>query len=256
MIDLNADVGESFGAWRLGDDAGLMPFITSANVACGLHAGDPGTLRATIGLAAQHRVAVGAHPGYADLQGFGRRAMELAPREVEDLVLYQLGAAYAFARHAQVAFEHVKPHGALYNRAARDMATAEAIARAIAAFDKRLILVGLAGSALIDAGRQAGLRVAREGFADRAYEPDGMLRSRSLPDAVLVETSDVVAQALALATTGAVRSVGGTQVQVHADTICLHGDTPGAVEHARAVRHGLERAGVQVRPLREVLGQS
>lgn len=253
MIDLNADVGESLGTWQLGDDAGLMPFITSANVACGLHAGDPTTLRATVRLASQHGVAVGAHPGYPDLQGFGRRAMELSVDEIEAVVLYQLGAAYAFARATQVELQHVKPHGALYNRAARDMAAAEAIARAIAVFDNRLILVGLAGSALVEAGRQAGLVVAREAFADRAYEPDGMLRSRTLPGAVLTETSDVVRQALAIATMGRVWSVDGEQVELSADTLCLHGDTPGAVAHALAVRAGLEQGGVRLGTLREVL---
>lgn len=253
MIDLNADVGESFGAWHLGDDAGLMPFITSANVACGLHAGDPGTLWATISLARQYDVAVGAHPGYPDLAGFGRREMELSAREIEDMVLYQLGAAYAFARAASHELQHVKPHGALYNRAARDSIVAEAIVRAIAAFDQGLILVGLAGSLLVEVGRQVGLQVAQEAFADRAYEPDGTLRSRTLPGAVLSDTSAVVEQAIAIAMRGCVQSVDGATVAVRADTICLHGDTPGAVAHARAVRAGLEQAGVSLRPLREVL---
>jgi UPF0271 protein len=254
VIDLNADVGESFGAWHLGDDARLMQFITSANVACGFHAGDPATLRTTIRLAVEHGVAAGAHPGYNDLPGFGRRAIEMSARDIEDMVLYQLGATFAFAHAAGVDLDHVKPHGALYNRAAEDMATAAAIARAVAAFDDGLILVGLAGSALIDAGRQEGLLVAREAFADRVYEPHGMLRSRSLPGAVLTETADVVRQALAIATVGRVRSVDGVQVEVIADTICLHGDTPGAVEHAHAVRIALEQAGVEVTRLRRVLG--
>lgn len=253
MIDLNADVGESFGAWSLGDDAGVMQFITSANVACGLHAGDPATLRTTIRLAQQHGVAVGAHPGYPDLAGFGRREMELSFREIEDTMLYQLGAAYAFARATRSELQHVKPHGALYNRAARDRVVAEAIARAIAAFDPGLILVGLAGSALIDAGQQVGLPVAQEAFADRAYEPDGMLRSRKLPGSVLTDLADIVRQAIAIATLGRVQSVNGEHVGVHADTICLHGDTPGAVAHAQAVRAGLEQAGVTISPLREVL---
>lgn len=253
MIDLNADVGESFGTWHLGDDAGLMPFITSANVACGLHAGDPTTLRTTISLARQNDVAVGAHPGYPDLAGFGRRDMELSAREIEDMVVYQLGATYAFARAASCELQHVKPHGALYNRAARDRLVADAIVRAIATFDRRLILVGLAGSLLVEAGRQGGLQVAQEAFADRDYEPDGTLRSRALPGAVLTDTNAIVEQAIAIATRGCVQSVDGVTVAVRADTICLHGDTPGAVAHARAVRAGLEQAGVRLRPLREVL---
>jgi UPF0271 protein len=256
MIDLNADVGESFGAWRLGDDAGLMPALSSANIACGWHAGDPATLRATVDLARRHGVAVGAHPGYPDLQGFGRRAMELSLSDIEDLVLYQLGAAFAFARAAGVELQHVKPHGALYNRAAVDAEVASAIARAVAAFDRTLILVGLAGSAAVEAGQRCGLQVAREAFADRGYEPDGTLRSRTLPGAVLTETAAVVRQAIEIATNGRVRSVTGEPVEVGADTICLHGDTPGAVAHARAVRRGLEQAGSAVRSLREVLGRS
>ena len=256
MIDLNADVGESFGAWRLGDDAGLMSALSSANIACGWHAGDPATLRTTVDLARRHGVAVGAHPGYPDLQGFGRRAMELSLSDIEDLVLYQLGAAFAFARAAGVELQHVKPHGALYNRAAVDADVASAIARAVAAFDRTLILVGLAGSIAVEAGQRCGLPTAREAFADRGYEPDGTLRSRMLPGAVLTETAAVVRQAIEIATTGRVRSVTGEPVEVGADTICLHGDTPGAVEHARAVRVGLEQAGIAVRPLHEVLGGS
>jgi UPF0271 protein len=214
------------------------------------------TLRATIALAGRHGVAVGAHPCYPDLNGFGRRAMDLSAGEIEDLVLYQLGAAYAFARAAGVEMQHVKPHGALYNRAAQDLPAAEAIARAIATFDRRLILVGLAGSALVEAGRQAGLPVASEAFADRVYEPGGTLRSRTRPGAVLGSTDDVVRQAIAIATEGRVRSVDGDDVSLKADTICLHGDTPGAVAHARAVRAGLERAGVRIGSLRAVLGIS
>ncbi|HPH97499.1 MAG TPA: 5-oxoprolinase subunit PxpA [Anaerolineaceae bacterium] len=235
-IDLNSDLGESFGAYRLGDDAAMMPLITSANVACGFHAGDPLVMAATLRLARAAGVAVGAHPGYPDLQGFGRRDMDLTPEEAEACVLYQLGALAAFARAEGVDLVHVKPHGALYNQAARSPALAAAVARAVARFSPGLILVGLAGSALITAGREAGLRVAAEAFPDRAYNPDGSLRSRRLPGAVLEAPAEVAAQALNLAQNG----VNGQPV----DTLCLHGDNPAAVEHARAVNETLTTAGL------------
>src|SRR5512142_1723307 len=184
-MDLNCDMGESFGRYTLGDDASIMPFITSANIACGLHAGDPLVMRLTVRLAKEHGVAVGAHPGWPDLQGFGRRAMSLTPEETEAFILYQVGALSAFARLEGIELRHVKAHGALYNQAVKDRSLAEAIARAVKAFDRQLILVGLAGSAMIDAGLEAGLRVANEAFPDRRYEPDGTLMSRQRPEAVL-----------------------------------------------------------------------
>lgn len=184
MIDLNCDMGESFGRYALGHDEAIMPFITSANIACGFHAGDPLVMAKTVALAVRHGVAVGAHPGYPDLQGFGRRSMDLSPDEVESIVLYQVGALAGFARAAGAELAHVKPHGALYNQAATDRASAQAIARDVARFSKNLILVGLAGSVLIEAGVEAGLRVANEGFPDRAYNPDGTLTSRRMPGAV------------------------------------------------------------------------
>src|SRR5687768_10692580 len=184
-VDLNADVGESTGAQRYGDDEGVMPHITSANVACGFHAGDPGVMRATVALARAHGVAVGAHPGFPDLVGFGRREMQATPREVEDLVVYQIGALAAIAAAEGVALQHVKPHGALYNMAGRDAALADAIARATACVDRSLILFGLPGSQLTRAGTRAGLRTASEAFADRAYRPDGALMPRDQPGAVI-----------------------------------------------------------------------
>jgi 5-oxoprolinase (ATP-hydrolysing) subunit A len=255
VIDLNCDAGESFGHWTLGDDAALIPHVTSVNIACGFHAGDPAVIRCTVELARHNDVAVGAHPGYPDLPGFGRRAMDLSPQEIEDAVLYQIGAVSAFARAAGVPLTHVKPHGALYNRAARDDVVAGAIARAVVHFGDDLILVGLAGSALISAGRSAGLQVAREGFADRAYEPDGSLRSRTLDGAVLYDTGAIVAQAIKLARDGRVRTTDG-ELRLEIDTICLHGDTPGAARLAQALRDGLERAGVPVRPLPDVVGRA
>jgi len=238
-IDLNADVGESFGAWTLGEDATLIPIVSSINVACGFHAGDPATIERTIALAVRAGVAIGAHPGYPDLVGFGRRRMDLSTTELEAALIYQLGAVAAFARAAGTELRHVKPHGALYNLAARDDRTAEAIARAVKLVSADLVLVGLAGSIAIDAGRAFGLVVAEEAFADRAYEPDGSLRSRDLPDAVIDDPARCAEQALAIVLDGRIR----------ADTVCVHGDRPGATDRARAVRRALEGARVEIRPL-------
>ena len=246
-IDLNADVGESLGPWPMGDDERLIPLVTSANVACGFHAGDPATIERTIRLAAASGVAVGAHPGYPDLAGFGRRDMAMAPADLEAAIVYQVGAVAAFARDAGVALRHVKPHGALYNAAAADPTLAETIARAVRRCSSELVLFGLAGSALLDAGRAAGLAVAAEAFPDRAYEPDGRLRSRSQAGAVIADSGEVARRALAMATTGRIEAWDGATVALAADTLCLHGDTPGAVEHARAVRAALEAAGVTLR---------
>ena len=245
-IDLNCDLGESFGRYRLGDDAAMMQWITSANVACGFHAGDPQVMAETVALAVKHKVALGAHPGYPDLQGFGRRQMALTPDEVTQIILYQLGALAAFAKAAGVPLAHVKPHGALYNFAARDQATAEAIASAVAAFDPNLILVGLAGSKSIEAGEQAGLQVANEGFPDRAYLPSGELMPRSQPGAVITEPEAVAANAVRLAREGI--SVAGKKVRI--DTLCLHGDNPQAAANAKRVRQSLEEEGIIVRSLK------
>jgi UPF0271 protein len=247
-IDLNADVGESFGDWRLGDDEALMPSVSSANVACGFHAGDPGVIRRTIALAQAHGVSVGAHPGYPDLAGFGRRDMALSPAEVTDLVLYQVAALAGMAAAAGVRLAHVKPHGALYNRAARDEAAAAAIARAVALVDRNLVLFGLAGSRLLEAGRREGLTVAAEAFADRGYEADGRLRARDLPGALVTDADLVVSRVMQMITSRSIAAVGGSTVAIEADTICLHGDTPGAAALARRVRQGLEAHGVRIAP--------
>jgi len=249
QVDLNCDVGESYGAYRFGADDALMPWITSANVACGYHAGDPLVMDETVRLAVRHGVGIGAHPGFPDLLGFGRRAMQLAPGEVENYVLYQVGALAAFARAAGAELAHVKPHGALYNVAARDVEMARAVVRGVARAGSDLILVGLAGSALLEAAREAGLAVASEGFADRAYNPDGTLRSRRLPGALLESPAAAAEQALRIARDGTVTSHTGEEVSLHVDTICLHGDTPAALEIAQAIRHRLAQAGVEVAPL-------
>ncbi len=248
-MDLNSDVGESFGAYTIGADADLMPLITSANIACGFHAGDPSVMDRTVGLARTNGVQVGAHPGYPDLVGFGRRALDATPAEIENLVLYQIGALSAFARALGVTLRHVKAHGALYNVAARDLRVARAIARGVARFDMSLILVGLANSALIDAAQELGLRAAREGFCDRAYNADGTLRSRREPGAVHDSPERAAAQAVQLARDHAVTTYDGQTLALEVDTLCLHGDTPHAVEFARAIRAALNQAGVKVTAL-------
>lgn len=248
-IDLNSDLGESFGPWPMGQDGALMDSISSANVACGFHAGDPGTMRATVALAKEKGVAVGAHPGFQDLVGFGRRDMKATPAEVEDLVLYQVSALAGMASALGVRLQHVKAHGALYNMACRDRALADAIAKAVAAFDRSLILFGLPSSQLLRAGQAAGLRIAAEAFADRAYDPDGSLTSRTKPGSVIHDTQTVVERAIKMARDKQVIAVDGSTIVLQADTICLHGDTPGAADHARAVRKGLEAAGIRVASL-------
>jgi UPF0271 protein len=248
-IDLNADVGESYGAYSIGSDAALMPSITSANVAAGFHGGDPSVLRKTIRLAKQHGVAVGAHPGFPDLAGFGRRELTVSPAEAEDFVLYQIAAVGGVASAEGVPLQHVKPHGALYNVAARDSALAAAIARAITAFDRRLILFAPFDSALYNAGLAAGLGVAAEAFADRAYEPDGSLVSRRKPGAVIHDRESVVGRALQMARSRQVTAIDGTVVPLDVDTICVHGDTPGAAALAATLRGALDAAGVIVRAI-------
>ena len=239
-------MGESFGRWELGADAAVMPHITSANIACGAHAGDPAVMRATLKLASRHGVACGAHPGFADLAGFGRREIPVTPTEAGDLVLSQIGALAAIARSEGMTLAHVKPHGALYNMAARDRKLAEALAAAIASFDRSLVFFGLAGSGMLDAGRAAGLTVAAEGFADRSYEPDGSLTPRSSAGSVIHDIDTVVQRAVVMARDGRVRARTGVEIPLQVDTICVHGDTPGAAALAAALRQGLESTGIVV----------
>ena len=245
-IDLNCDMGESFGPWPMGADEQVMPHITSANVACGAHAGDPVVMRRTVRMAKRAGVAVGAHPGFADLQGFGRREMIVDPAELEASLIAQIGALSALARAEDTTLQHVKPHGALYNMAARDRGLSDAIARAVAAVDRRLMLFGLPNSPMLDAARAAGLRVASEGFADRSYQPDGSLTPRSRSGAVIHDVDAVVARAVRMATEGVVLTADGDEVRLRVDTICVHGDTPGAAELVRRIRDGLRQASVSV----------
>ncbi len=248
-IDLNCDMGESFGAYTLGADEALMPLITSANIACGFHAGDPLVIDRTVALAERHGVAVGAHPSFPDLAGFGRRKMQLSATEIENVVLYQIGAMAAFCTAHGVALVHVKAHGALYNMAASDAAIAGAIARAIARFDRRLVMVGLASSQVIaDAASEEHLAFAREAFADRAYNPDGTLQSREIPGSLITDPARAAKQAVELAQ-GFVVAHDGTRVLIDGQTICLHGDNPAALANAQAVRRALADAGIEVKPL-------
>lgn len=248
-VDLNCDLGEGFGRYHLGQDEAMMPWITSANVACGFHAGDPEVMARTVKWAQGHGVAVGAHPGYPDLQGFGRRDMDLSPHALAAAICYQLGALSAFTRMAGTKLVHVKPHGALYNLAARDTSTALTIAEAVWSFDPRLILVGLAGSELVRAGQDVGLRAANEGFPDRAYLPDGQLMPRNQVGAVLTEPDRVAENAVRLVTEGIYHN--GKVITI--DTLCLHGDNASAVKNAQLVRRELQWAGVEFKPLTEVL---
>jgi len=248
-IDINSDVGESFGAYTIGHDAGLMRSITSANIAAGFHGGDPSVLRETIRQAKTHGVAIGAHPGFPDLVGFGRRELNVTPKEAEDFVLYQVAAVAGVAAAEGATLQHVKPHGALFNMAVRNAELSAAIARAVAAIDRSLILFGLPGSEILNAGRAAGLRVAAEVFADRAYEPDGSLASRRKPGSVIHDPDAVVARAVRMATDRTVVATDGSVVKLDADTMCVHGDTPGSDDLAAKIRAGLEAAGVTVKAI-------
>ena len=248
-IDLNCDLGESFGAWQMGNDAAMIDLATSVNVACGFHAGDADTMRKTVQLAKTRGVSIGAHPGYRDLHGFGRRPVAgLSAAEIENLVAYQIGALQAVATLAGHKVTHVKAHGALSNVACEDDMTARAIASAIKAVDRNLKFVVLANTRLVTAGEAAGLPLVHEVFADRAYEDDATLVSRRKPGAVLHDTAQIAERVVRMVQDRAVVSVSGKTIKVQLDTVCIHGDTPGAVEIARAVRQALKDSGIEVRP--------
>ncbi len=246
-IDLNCDIGESFGAWKMGNDAELMRVVSSANIACGFHAGDATAIRKTIELALQNGVAVGAHPSYPDLQGFGRRPMTLAPGEIFDLVLYQIAAVEGICRAMGGKLHHVKPHGALYNQAAGDQTIAREVAEAVFALDSKLILYGLSGSLLLTEAADAGLRTASEVFADRSYQDDGSLTPRSHPEALIADTEKAIDQALEMAGEHRVTALSGKTIEIKPDTICIHGDGESAVQIARAIRDAIKRAGITIR---------
>lgn len=245
-VDLNCDMGESFGAYKMGRDEEILPWVTSANIACGYHAGDPATMRRTVQAALRQGVAVGAHPGLPDLAGFGRRNMDISPQEAYDLTVYQIGALQGFLQAQGGRMQHVKPHGALYNMAAVDRALAEAVAEAVYKVDPQLFLFGLAGSELVKAGERIGLRTAHEVFADRTYQADGTLTPRRDARALIEDAEEAARQVIRMVKEGKVQSLQGTDVPVQAHTVCLHGDGPHALDFAKRIRELLQEAGVQV----------
>ena len=247
-LDLNADLGESFGRWVLGDDEAMLDLVTSANIACGFHAGDPLTLHRTVAAAAARGVAIGAQVGYRDLAGFGRRFLDMTPDELTADVLYQIGALDGLARSVGSAVRYVKPHGALYNTIVEHQAQAAAVVEAVRSYGGALPVVGLPGSVFLQLAAAAGLPVVREAFADRAYTAAGTLVSRRLPGALLSDPAVVAARMATLVGTGRIEAISGESVAVPVDSICVHGDSPGAVEMARAVRGALTGAGVELRP--------
>lgn len=249
IIDLNCDMGESFGAWKMGNDTALLDHVTSANIACGFHAGDPTTIRKTVELALQKGVAVGAHPGYPDLQGFGRRSMTMKPDEVFDIVLYQVSAIKGICESLGGRLHHVKPHGALYNQAVNNSALSEAIVKAVAKVDQGLIYFGLAGSGMLTEAEKVGLKTAAEVFADRTYQPDGTLTPRSEPNALIHDTDRSIAQVLQMVESQTVTAANGKAVPITAETICIHGDGANALEFAKAIRKALAAADVTVQAI-------
>jgi UPF0271 protein len=247
-LDLNCDMGESFGAWKMGQDEAIMPYISSANIACGYHGGDASTMRKTVACAIAHGVSIGAHPGLPDLQGFGRRFMQLSEQEAYDITVAQVGALAGVAASQGARLNHVKAHGMLYNMAVKDRALARGLARAVHDVDKSLVFFGLAGSVMIDEAKALGLKTAGEVFGDRSYQPDGSLTPRGQPGAMLTEIKDSIAQVLSMVTEGIVVAQDGTRVPVRADTLCLHGDQPDAVSFAQAIGQALKEAGIAIKP--------
>jgi len=245
-VDLNVDMGESFGAYTIGHDEEILDYVTSTNVACGFHAGDPKTMRKTVRMALEKNVGIGVHPGLQDLIGFGRRNMDITPQEAYDLVVYQIGALSAFVKAEGGQLQHVKPHGALFNMAAKSPSLSEAIAEAVYKVDPDLILFGLAGSELIKAGQKAGLQTASEVFSDRTYQEDGSLTSRREPNALIKDKDVAVRQVIRMVREGKVRTVQGTDISIKANTICIHGDGEHAVELAKYIRKALEEADISV----------
>jgi len=252
-VDLNSDIGESFGDYKLGLDEEVVKYISSANIACGFHAGDPMVMAKTVKLAVNENVSIGAHPGYQDLMGFGRREMKITKEEAKNYVKYQLGALWAFAESNGVNLQHVKPHGGLYNMAAKDAELAMAIAEAVYEVDKDLILVGLANSELTKAGKQVGLKVANEVFADRAYNPDGTLVSRKKEGSMIHDTDLAISRVLRMVKEGKVEAITGEDIDIQADSICVHGDNPKAVDFVNQIRKALENEGITVMAMKDFI---
>lgn len=252
-VDLNSDIGESFGDYKIGLDEEVVKHISSANIACGWHAGDPMVMAKTVKLAIKENVAIGAHPGYQDVMGFGRREMKITKEEAKNYVKYQIGALWAFAESNGVKLQHVKPHGGLYNMAANDAELASAIAEAVYEVDKDLILVGLANSELTKAGKKIGLKVANEVFADRAYNPDGSLVSRKKEGSMIHDTNLAISRVLRMVKEGKVETITGEDIDIQADSICVHGDNPKAVDFVNEIRETLEREGISVMSMRDFI---
>lgn len=253
QVDLNSDLGESFGAYTIGLDQDVIAHVSSANIACGYHAGDPLVMDRTVAACKAAGVAVGAHPGYPDLMGFGRRNMACSPKEVKAYIQYQMGALLAFTAAHGVKLQHCKPHGALYNMAGKDMDLAMAIAEGIYSVDRDVILLGLAGSKMLEAGRQVGLRVASEVFADRAYQADGSMVPRSKPGAVIHDKDEAISRTIRMVTEGKVTAITGEEVSIEAHSICVHGDNPSAVEFVKNIRAKLEGDGVAIAPIAQIV---
>lgn len=248
-IDLNCDLGESFGNYTCGMDQEILPYISSANVACGFHASDPVVMEQTVREAKANRVRVGAHPGFPDLVGFGRRAMQLSPNEITASIIYQIGALKGFCDANQVKLQHVKPHGALYNMAVKDLSIAKAICEGIAAVDDKLILLAPGNSQMVSAAKALGLATANEVFADRAYEEDGSLVSRKKPGAMITDEEEAITRVLQMIQKGTVTSITGKEIEVQADSVCVHGDSPAALSFVRRIRSALMEEGILIVPL-------
>ncbi|PLT30758.1 LamB/YcsF family protein [Peribacillus deserti] len=250
VVDINCDMGESFGAYKMGRDEEILDYITSANIACGFHAGDPRTMKNTVRLALEKNIGIGVHPGLQDLAGFGRRDMNISPEEAYDIVIYQIGALYAFVKSEGGSLQHVKPHGALYNMAAKSAILSEAIAEAVYKVDPELILFGLAGSELIRAAQKIGLSSASEVFADRTYQDDGSLTSRRAEGALITNHDAAVKQVVRMVKEGSVTSLQGTEVSIQADTVCIHGDGIHALDFAKNITAALKESGITIATLK------
>lgn len=253
-VDLNCDMGESFGNYTCGMDAEVVPYISSANVACGFHASDPLVMEKTVALCRKNDVRIGAHPGFPDLVGFGRRQMQVSADELRTMVMYQVGALKTFCDAAGIKLQHVKPHGAMYNMAGKDEQMARAICEGIHAVDPSLILLGLSGSKLVAAAKKVGLRAAKEVFADRAYEEDGALVARSKPGAMITDEDEAIARVISMVKNHTIKTITGKEIEIAADSICLHGDSPKAVLFAEKISAALKAADVEIAPMEEVIG--
>lgn len=255
QIDLNCDLGESFGNYKIGMDEDVIPFIASANIACGFHASDPMVMSKTVSLAKKFGIGIGAHPGFPDLMGFGRRNMSVKPEEAKAYVQYQIGALSAFCKAAGVPLVHVKPHGALYNMAGKDYALAKAICEGILEVNDRLILLALSGSQMIQAAKDTGLRAASEVFADRAYEDDGSLVARTKPGAMVTDEDEAIRRVVRMAKEGKVTTITGKDISIQADSVCVHGDNAKALEFVNKIRAALTAEGIRVLPLSQIIGE-